>query len=224
MAFRRLRMSSQFEVVLTDQDFAISVAAIHHLSTTERRMDAMRVSNTVELLKGLMMKALLPPLFHATSPPYSRFMIYVWAYEQGENSKRKMGTAAGAEGSADEKVQDVLVPWVLTPKPVKKEKVIKPRRVRGEPVVEQEAAPVPVETVPVEGPKVFHRYYHLFVKGELGDNVRQAGRDGGYEVVEAEDGEAVGKDIKWLRIVGEGWEADNWWLEGEVGIGPRKAE
>lgn len=149
-------------------------------------------------------------------------MIYVWAYEQGENSKRKMGTAADGPGQENTKVQDVLVPWVLTPKPAKKEKVPKPRRARGEPVVEDEVTAMP-EPVPVEEAKVFHRYYHLFVKGELGDNVRQAGRDEGYEIVRVDEGGAVERNIKWLRIVGEGWEADNWWLEGEVGIGPRKA-
>jgi tRNA (uracil-5-)-methyltransferase TRM9 len=26
-------------------------------------------------------------------------------------------------------------------------------------------------------------------------------------------------DGKWLRIRGEGWEADNWWVEAEVGVG-----
>lgn len=163
-------------------------------------------------------------------------MIYVWAYEQGDNSKRKMGTAAA--GSGEERVQDVLVPWVLTAPQTKKEKVPKTRKPKGKgrnEGIREKTAPDPVQETIVsqpelpadaeqpEAPKVFHRYYHLFVEGELGQNVRQAGVEEGYRVVEADEGGSIGDGVKWLRIVSEGWEADNWWLEGEVGVGPRKA-
>jgi tRNA (uracil-5-)-methyltransferase TRM9 len=94
-----------------------------------------------------------------------------------------MGNLADAvDGHAPEvKVQDVLVPWVLT-----------------DHKADSEA-------------QVFNRYYHLFVKDELQDLVESAARD---------DGFTVGKlpaSGKWLRTIATGWEADNWWIEGEVG-------
>lgn len=112
------------------------------------------------------------------------------------------------EGRGDgEKVQDVLVPWILQ---------------------------TPRHSTSTEGAiggdedgterKTFHRYYHLFKAGELRDLVHDAAREEGYTIVEEEDGTAGGSgmksDVKWVRVRGEGWEADNWWLEGEVGIGP----
>lgn len=111
-----------------------------------------------------------------------------------------------------------------------------------------------------EEEKVYHRYYHLFVQGELRDLINEAGIAEGYRIIpstplsssgsetlsnsdiplsslsispppsttaftstsstmttslEAE----LGRDEKWLRIRGEGWEADNWWVEAEVGVG-----
>ena len=208
--------------------------------------------------------------------PCSRFMIYVWAFEQGEGSKRKMGKRAAreareggrvghsAEAQSDEGqggtiasgtddtegmtnrmkglstqspsnpptidakttqqsattthpadspagppvvappadgtpvVQDVLVPWVLQPKPGTKE-------------------------TQAEEPKVFHRYYHLFLRGELRELVESAARDDGYIVVASPDqGAALGPEDKWMKVVSEGWEADNWWLEGQVGVGPTR--
>ena len=146
-------------------------------------------------------------------------MIYVWAYEQGEGSKRKMGKRAqaqnarsleeppsehipGNEQGGKEIVQDVLVPWVLQPKP-------------GTKLSKEEEDPSPQ-------PQVFNRYYHLFVKGELRQLVESAAQSGGYTLsLEGESG-SFGQNEKWVRIKAEGWEADNWWLEGQVGIGPRE--
>lgn len=104
------------------------------------------------------------------------------------------------------KIQDVLVPWVLKGK-------------AGEEDV------------------VHHRYYHLFVKGELKEMVLRAARveeyrtptspgpgpgpgskDKGRETIQEEE------QGPWLRIKGEGWEADNWWIEAEVGKGPYRPD
>ncbi|KAL1413014.1 tRNA methyltransferase, has a role in tRNA modification [Vanrija albida] len=153
-------------------DFAISIAALHHLSTPERRAESV--------------KALLAPLRLSAAPePPARFFIYVWAYEQGPNSRRKMGSLAGGE----EKTQDFLVPWVLAP-----------LRAKG-------------EHPTVDNQQVFERYYHLFVAGELRALVERAAVDAGF-VLRAEGEE--GLEGKNLRVVAEGWEADNWWLEAEV--------
>ncbi len=68
-------------------DFALSIAVVHHLSTAERRVDAIR------------------SILH-TLKPGAPALIYVWALEQ-ENSRRGWGTG-------DE--QDVMVPWVMKQK------------------------------------------------------------------------------------------------------------
>jgi tRNA (uracil-5-)-methyltransferase TRM9 len=65
-------------------DFALSIAVIHHLSTAERRREALRA--ILECLKD-----------------GGKALIYVWALEQ-KNSRR--GWDEGHE-------QDVMVPWVM---------------------------------------------------------------------------------------------------------------
>ena len=65
-------------------DFAISIAAVHHLSTKERRVEA--VQSILEHLR-----------------PGGQALIFVWALEQ-EGSRR--GWSEGDE-------QDVMVPWVM---------------------------------------------------------------------------------------------------------------
>lgn len=65
-------------------DFAISIAVVHHLSTPERRKEAIRA--ILECLKD-----------------GGKALIYVWALEQ-KNSRR--GWDEGHE-------QDVMVPWVM---------------------------------------------------------------------------------------------------------------
>jgi len=66
-------------------DFAISIAVVHHLSTVERRREAI--------------KAMLECLREG-----GKTLVYVWALEQ-KNSRR--GWDEGHE-------QDIMVPWVMT--------------------------------------------------------------------------------------------------------------
>jgi tRNA (uracil-5-)-methyltransferase TRM9 len=72
-------------------DFAISIAVIHHLSTPERRVQAISVILDT-----------LNPLSHDAAQG-GKALIYVWALEQ-KGSRR--GWDEGDE-------QDVMVPWVL---------------------------------------------------------------------------------------------------------------
>ena len=106
----------------------------------------------------------------------------------------------------EEKVQDVLVPWVLQP----------PHPAPDSVRTDQKADADRVET------KVYHRYYHLFIEGELRDLVCEAAREEDLVVIEGPIQPVIGPlhDQGWLRIREEGWEADNWWLEAEVGFGP----
>ena len=71
-------------------DFAISIAVIHHLSTQERRTQAIQ-----EILRTLRPAT--------ESYPGGRALIYAWALEQ-KNSRR--GWDKGDS-------QDVMVPWIL---------------------------------------------------------------------------------------------------------------
>ena len=208
----------------------MSIAAIHHLSTVERRRSAVRT-----LLSVL---RLAPPLGAVydrlrgdggTEEPRGggRFLIYVWAYEQGAGSKRRMGVLAprppddnngdraqpSNNGVDGKKEQDVLVPWVLQ---------------RDQPKTKRQQQPAPDPEVEAGGqqeaeaePQVLHRYYHLFVEGELRQLVLDAANDEGFHIVtddpnSSTDHPSAGN--KYLRIVAEGWEADNWWIEGQVGI------
>ncbi|EEP78351.1 hypothetical protein UREG_03197 [Uncinocarpus reesii 1704] len=74
-------------------DFAISIAVIHHLSTRERRVKAIRA----------ILDTLKPPQGNSEG---GKALIYVWALEQ-KNSRR--GWDAGDD-------QDVMVPWVTKQK------------------------------------------------------------------------------------------------------------
>ena len=120
-------------------DFAISIAVVHHLSTRERRVQAIR--SILDNLSG-----------SEDESKAGRAMIYVWALEQ-ENSRR---------GWNKEHEQDVMVPWVMK----------KPKDSTG--YVEE---------------KTFKRYYHLYRKGELEEDI----------------GQAEG------AVVDSGYEKDNWW-------------
>ncbi|EIW65650.1 hypothetical protein TREMEDRAFT_36141 [Tremella mesenterica DSM 1558] len=177
-------------------DFAISIAAIHHLSTHLRRLDAVRT--------------LISTLQLNSQPPYSRFMIYVWAYEQGSSSRRKM--------DLEVKEQDVLVPWVI-PSQSSRSK----RATTEIEIVTND------QKVSSEKQKVYHRYYHLFVQGELHQLVVDAARAEGFDHIDDDHEQPTGGDHgelrntenekrRWMRIRRQGWEKDNWWLEAEVGL------
>ncbi|KJZ75062.1 hypothetical protein HIM_05548 [Hirsutella minnesotensis 3608] len=112
-------------------DFLISVAVVHHLSTRQRRQDAIAA-----LLRCLRPRA------------DARALIYVWALEQGASRR---GWDEGCQ-------QDTLVPWVM--------------RSKGAPEA------------------TYQRYYHLYKKGELEEDVCAAGG----------------------KVVESGYEKDNWWV------------
>lgn len=80
-------------------DFAISVAVIHHLSTTPRRIQA--IGAILETLRR-------GPVFQTSG----KALIYVWALEQKQSRR-------GWDENDD---QDVMVPWVMREKPVGEEK------------------------------------------------------------------------------------------------------
>ncbi|KAK5108096.1 hypothetical protein LTR62_008813 [Meristemomyces frigidus] len=98
-------------------------------------------------------------------PDEGKALIYVWALEQ-ESSRR--GWSEGGE-------QDVMVPWVM--KGSKKSTSKSPKN-SGTGAV----------SVAVED-KTFHRYYHLYRRGELDDDIAAVGG----------------------KVLEAGYEKDNWW-------------
>ncbi|KAG7092372.1 hypothetical protein E1B28_008731 [Marasmius oreades] len=70
-------------------DYAISIATIHHLATPTRRKEAVQ------------------RLLQAVSHIHGRVLIYVWATEQDDFSKRRIPNLDSSSGS------DVFVPWVI---------------------------------------------------------------------------------------------------------------
>ncbi|KAK8107752.1 tRNA (carboxymethyluridine(34)-5-O)-methyltransferase [Apiospora kogelbergensis] len=157
-------------------DFAICVAVIHHMSTRERRREAVR---------ALLDCVRKPPDGQSGG---GEILVYVWALEQ---SGSRRGWDEGTE-------QDLLVPWVMKQKKEKKEKKTKTKAKAAAADQEgkdaagiaeegKESAPGPA-VAPSE--TTYQRYYHLFRKGEL-----------------EEDVEAVGG-----KVVRNGYDKDNWWV------------
>ncbi|QDS76688.1 hypothetical protein FKW77_000410 [Venturia effusa] len=125
-------------------DFAISIAVIHHLSTPERRVEA--IVTILNVLK--------PP--KRDKEAGGKALLYVWALEQ---SGSRRGWDVGHE-------QDVMVPWVLKQKGRQEQ--------------------------------TFQRYYHLYKKGELEEDVVKAGG----------------------VVLESGYEKDNWWCVARRKLSP----
>ncbi|KEQ92781.1 hypothetical protein AUEXF2481DRAFT_68298 [Aureobasidium subglaciale EXF-2481] len=131
-------------------DFAISIAVLHHLSTPERRVEA--VQTILDTLNA-----------------DGQALLYVWALEQ-KDSRR---------GWDEGNQQDTMVPWKLQNKG---------DAAQPEPSPEQAQTTTGTSLEPA-GDKTFYRYYHLYRKGELEENIELAGG----------------------TIVEAGYDRDNWW-------------
>lgn len=103
--------------------------------------------------------------------------MYVWALEQ-KDSRR--GWDEGHE-------QDVMVPWVRREKKEKQKKSQQQGNKEDKGQAEQE------QKSETSGDKTFHRYYHLYRKGELEHDIDLAGG----------------------RVVEAGYDKDNWWAIAE---------
>ena len=105
-------------------------------------------------------------------------LIYVWALEQKESRR---GWDAGHE-------QDVMVPWVMKSGTGKGKKGKKGGGKEEESRGNDEREDQEEGTKQPES-KTFLRYYHLYRRGELEQDVEQAGG----------------------KVVNSGYEKDNWW-------------
>ncbi|PIL24056.1 hypothetical protein GSI_13807 [Ganoderma sinense ZZ0214-1] len=179
------------------QDYAISIATIHHLASPDRRKFAVQ------------------RLLEAISPVHGCGLIYVWAVEQDDLSKRNIPARASQDELRSGSFaltgngQDVFVPWVLAQPVEPKPKTRKQRKKAQTPVEEPESAPLATD-VP---PQIFNRYYHLFSQGELTELVMEAALDVGLVVGQPPEVDTSGKRIRGLQIVQDGWEMSNYYVE-----------
>jgi len=163
-------------------DYTISIATIHHLVTGERRKTAVQ------------------RLIQAISPVHGRALIYVWAIEQDELSKRVIPSRDPARGNAG---QDVFVPWVLSTQKTKGQRHTTTKKDRGTTEMAME-----VESIEEPG-KAFNRYYHMFSEGELYELTRSAAQELGLGVGNESN---VSAD-RGVEIVQCGWERSNYYIE-----------
>jgi tRNA (uracil-5-)-methyltransferase TRM9 len=126
-------------------------------------------------------------LIQSVSPSHGRLLVYVWAIEQDELSKRKV---IEDEEPPPLTGKDVVVPWVLSKE-----------------LGMQEKQPSDKD----KEPQIFNRYYHMFAKGELPGLVMEVAKELGLRVgPKPENGN---ENLKGIEIVQDGWERSNYYVE-----------
>lgn len=117
------------------------------------------------------------------SPEHGRVLIYVWAIEQDELSKRIIPQ----EEFTDNRVgRDVIVPWVLS-----------------------DALNTTNSSEDGKG-QVYNRYYHMFARGELRGLVIEAATGLGL-VMGVATGQPP--STQGVEIVQDSWERSNYYVE-----------
>jgi tRNA (uracil-5-)-methyltransferase TRM9 len=138
-------------------------------------------------------------LLESVSPKHGRILIYVWAIEQDEHSKRiiPVPTQEGICVDAEERYasgQDVFVPWILSSDNAR------PKVPSG-----GQAQNVP--------PDAIRRYYHMFSREELRVLVQSAARELELKVGPPSSIEADADSSEGVEIVVSGWERSNYYIE-----------
>jgi len=143
-------------------------------------------------------------LLESVSPRHGRILIYVWAIEQDEHSKRiipvldEVRTCANVDGEASPGGQDVFVPWVLSSDNARS------KAPRTE----------PAQDIPKNAQDAIRRYYHMFAQGELLGLVQKAAQEMGLNVSPPPLYVAeVAKGIEGVEVVASGWERSNYYIE-----------
>ncbi|TFK27369.1 hypothetical protein FA15DRAFT_679020 [Coprinopsis marcescibilis] len=166
-------------------DYAISIATIHHLATNERRQLAVQVKTYALNASERTDRSTLKRLIQSVAPDHGRVLIYVWAIEQDELSKRAIPTEEQDVGEVQGK--DVMVPWVLN--------------TAGSPSDGDK-----------KHSEVFNRYYHMFANGELSALTMAAARSIGLIVGSKPTSDQTGSS-EGVEIVQDGWERSNYYVE-----------
>ena len=119
------------------------------------------------------------------SPNHGRILIYVWAVEQDELSKRTIPTG---DRNTAHPGEDVVIPWVLS------------------------KSAVGNRTQETHEPQVFNRYYHMFAKGELYGLVQEATKEIGMQIGPSIS-TGNPRAARGVDIVQDGWERSNYYIE-----------
>ncbi|KAI9510236.1 hypothetical protein F5148DRAFT_977089 [Russula earlei] len=171
-------------------DYAISIATIHHLATLERRVVAVKPRH----------------YWIPVSPTHGRILIYVWAIEQDEHSKRtipvpgQVRTCADGGEESPASGQDVFVPWVLS--------LVSGNAISKVPTTGQS------RNISKNTPNAIRRYYHMFSKGELLGLVQNAAQEMGLRVGRPSNDDADQTNVTdGVEIVSSGWERSNYYVE-----------
>jgi tRNA (uracil-5-)-methyltransferase TRM9 len=136
----------------------------------------------------LCVKSQFQRLLQSVSSSHGRILIYVWAVEQDELSKRKI--PVGNEHTPTLGT-DVVVPWVLS----------KELKTTGNKMSSQ-----------MNEPRVLNRYYHMFAKGELRRLVEEAITDLGLQIGSPPPNRAF-RLARGVEFVQDGWERSNYYVE-----------
>src|SRR6267378_7025306 len=142
-------------------------------------------------------------LLESVSPRHGRILIYVWAIEQDEYSKRVIPVPRGETGTrtdvdSEPKIsgQDVFVPWSLCTD-----------KARSDAPKMKEAA----TDAPERKPEKIQRYYHMFAKGELSQLVRAAAQEMDLKIGPMNQVEGV-DTAAGIEVVASGWERSNYYV------------
>lgn len=138
----------------------------------------------------------LQRLLQCVSPAHGRILIYVWAIEQDEFSRRAIPTGDSTDDASSSDGKDVFVPWMMSQQATAPNQAAK-----------QFARAAPVNSGTVVGPPVYHRYYHMFAEGELRRLTYEAAQGIGLVVGPPEKGK------RGIEIVQDGWERSNYYVE-----------
>lgn len=150
-------------------------------------------------------------IIQSVSPSHGRALIYVWAVEQDDLSKRDIPSEEIDQ--SEHPGRDVFVPWVLTSQAPKQKTKPRSKRPKQSTAGDVEL-PKEVEDVPEEAqPKIFNRYYHMFAQGELSTLVREAAQEMGLEVASELASSNSSKRRRGVHIVEDGWERSNYYVE-----------
>lgn len=149
------------------------------------------------------MNTILQRLITAVSPSRGRILVYVWAIEQDEQSKRTIPQVADQFNGGE----DVFVPWVLSKNVQGKQN----QKRNGKPDTAPQDTNVQEDgstTDRADAPRIYNRYYHMFARGELAELVEGAASMLGLHVGPLSPEAPLG-----IEIVQDGWERSNYYVE-----------
>jgi tRNA (uracil-5-)-methyltransferase TRM9 len=178
-----------------------------------------------DLIVYLYLVAIVQRLLQCVCPKHGRVLIYVWAIEQDELSKRTVPTSYEHTGkepgqSTDAETpsgEDVFVPWVLPASSVPTPKNTRSRRQNVTDVhLSEKATPkAPPSPMIRAEPRILNRYYHMFARGELLGLVHEAARELDLHVgaKEVSASRKTASAVQGLEVVQSGWERSNYYVE-----------